>query len=403
MSNLLSIESTTSPATIPFRPLLSECKHLTLRECFCQFSGVELRTRSPETVSEYHTHLRRWDEFWDEERSAWEENHSSGGEWRYRMAYPVLLEIGRSELLGFEAWVESNVTNQRGQPVGNRVINKHLGTVASILNWAVKHGLIESIPKVERRKERKSGRKLHLSLAEADALKRACVIAKWPRGLAHPASLYWESLVVGYCLQGFRTQEQVRYESRHRSLTWDCVHWQPETPHEDGKAVNPWGWLQYRPDKNWPEDEPPLTLPMHEAYHVHLRALESDTVEVFPFPLSNSSFYDQWHEIVREAGIAPKANWRGESTRYQVMHLRKSAVKWINDAEARSVLSRLLGEEEAEGDKLVSTQAIGHTDAVARKNYDFDDERLVLAYQSLVVPDSFRQPLTGGTRQLTLF
>lgn len=391
------------PATVKFRSPEVEKGDPTLQQCFDRFEAIELRGRSPETVSEYHTHLRRWHEFWDQQRLEFDARKLPGEEWKYRTSYPVLPEIGRKELLAFDAWCQGNLTNKRGEPLSNRVINKHIGTVTSILNWAVKHELIEAVPKIERRKERKSARKLHLDLEEADLLKRACHVARWPDCLEHPAALYWEALVVGWTVQGFRTQEQVKYESRHRSLHWDDVHWDPETPHPDGKARHSSGWLVYRPDKNWDSEDPPLVLPMHAAYREHLVAIRGDCRRVFPFPLNNRYFYDQWDAIVREAGIEPKKGWRGEAAKYQIKHLRKTAVKWVNDDEARRILGRLLGETEGKSDDLLSSKAIGHTEAVSRQNYDSDEERLVMAYQSLRVPDSFRYPLTGGRRQMVLF
>ena len=336
-------ESVEAPDVLKFRPQLDD-DALRLSECFDRYQAAELRGRSPETVSEYNTHLRRWREFWEYERAEFDAGASSRESWEYRMVYPVLTEIGRRELVEFDRWVEEHVSDRRGNPLSNRTINKHVGSVVSVLNWASKYGLIEAVPSIERRKERKSARKLHLSLEEADALKQACHVARWPQDLEHPAPLYWEALIVGYTVQGFRTQEQVAYESRHRSLHWSDVHWHPETPHPDGKAEHPSGWLVYRPDKNWSDEDPPLVLPMHAAYREHLIAIRSDQRRVFPFPLNNREFYEQWHAIVKEAGIAPKRGWSGETDTYQIKHLRKTAVKWINDDEARRVLGRLLGD-----------------------------------------------------------
>lgn len=401
MSTVLFPEPAPAPATIRFRPPRGD-ETLDLQQCFERFSAIELRGKSSETVSEYHTHLRRWHEFWDDARDQFESASRPGDEWEYRTTYPVLTEITRRELLAFDSWVESSVRTRKGDPLSNRVINKHVGTVGTVLNWAVKHGLLESAPKIDRRKERPA-RKLHLSLEEADQLKLACRVATWPKGLAYPAPLYWEALIVGWTVQGFRTQEQVRYESRQRALQWRDVHWEAETPHPDGKAEHPYGWIVYRPDKNWQDEDPPLVVPMHASYHAHLLAIRGDSDHVFPFPMNNREFYDQWKAIVSAAEIAPKKGWNGEAASYQIKHLRKTAVKWINDDEARRILGRLLGEADGDSEELLSVKAIGHTEAVSRRNYDFEEERLVMAYQSLRVPDSFRQPLYGGTRQLVLF
>lgn len=390
-------EPAPAPATLKFRPPQPE-ESLDLQQCYERFCAIELRGKSPETVSEYRTHLRRWHHCWDDLR---DQAESAGEPWEYRTTYPVLTQITRRELLAFEAWVASNVLTRQQLPVGNRSINKHLGTIKAVLGWAVKHGLLESAPKVDRRKERPA-RKLHLSLEEADRLKLACKVATWPRGLAYPAALYWEALICGWTVQGFRTQEQVRYESRQRSLHWSDIRWDRETPHPDGKAEHQYGWIVYRPDKNWDDEEPPLVVPMHSSYHAHLVAIRDTRQEVFPFPMNNREFYNQWKRIVSESGIKPKRGWDGAESDYQIKHLRKTAVKWINDDEARRILGRLLGEEET-GEELLSAAAIGHTEAVSRRNYDHEEERLVMAYRSLRVPDSFRQPLYGGTRQLVMF
>lgn len=388
------------PRLIPFRRRQDDPGGLTLADVWRNYHRPELAKpraqggRSADTIGEYETHLRRWAECWDAVRS------QEGENWKYRIMHPVLPEIDRPELETFRCWLQRQVEDGKETWV-NRTINKHVGTIQAVLQAAVEHGLKQFCPKLKPLPARSVARKLHLSYDEADALKRACRVAAWPSGLPAPAALYWETMVVGFCVYGFRTQEQARYESNKQELRWPDVRDDEETPHPDGKARCRLGWLVYTPQKQIDKKPEPLVLPMVDAYRRHLNAIRSFGVNpegsVFPFPLSNEKFYDTWRAIVAAAGVKPKPGLDGLQPEYQIRHLRKTATRWLNDHRP-GIAEYIVGhaddrspDKEMEGSK------------VSRKHYDFAEDRVLEALSTLPLPPSFHEPLYVGRRQLILF
>ncbi|MBK8916447.1 MAG: hypothetical protein IPM64_17920 [Phycisphaerales bacterium] len=349
--------------------------------------------RAADTIGEYETHLRRWGECWDAVRD------QEGQNWKYRMTHPVLPEIGRTELETFRGWLQRQADGGR-RGWSARTVNKHLGTIRAVGEAAVRHELLPAFPKLDPLPETKAGRKLHLSYDEADALKQACRVAAWPTGLPAPAALYWETIVVGFCVYGFRTQEQAKYESAMRELRWPDIRDQAETPDPDGKASWRLGWLVYTPQKQERLKSKPLVLPLVEAYHRHLTAIRAfggdPQGSVFPFPLSNEKFYATWRAIVAAAGVRPKPGLDGLQPEYQIKHLRKTATKWLNDHGAQI------------GCPGVAPYIVGHAaersaSKVSDTHYDHPEQRVLAALTTLPLPPSFHEPLYVGRRQLVLF
>jgi hypothetical protein len=393
-----------SPHLIRFRRKRSDPHELTLADVWREFLRPQmvqprsLGGRATDTIGEYETHLRRWGECWDVVRS------QEAEKWKYRMTHPVLPEIGRTELDTFRAWLQQQVDDGK-ETWGNRTINKHLGTIHALLEAAVEHELLTAFPKLSPLPEVKAARKLHLSHAEADALKRACRVATWPSGLPAPAALYWETMVVGFCVYGFRTQEQARYESSKRELRWTDIRDEEETPHPDGKAKWRLGWTVYTPQKQGQKKPDPLVLPIVAAYHKHLQALRAFGVDpqtsVFPFPLSNEKFYETWRSIVAAAGVRPKPGLDGLQPEYQIRHLRKTATKWLNDHGAKigcpGIAQHIVGHgDDRSPDREVDSK-------VSREHYDLAEDRILHALTTLPLPESFHEPLFVGRRQLVLF
>lgn len=395
LSDLATPDHDERPRLIPFRRRQGDPGGLTLADVWRDYLRPELAKpraqggRSADTLGEYETHLRRWAECWDAVRSQEAEN------WKYRMTHPVLPEIGRTELEAFRNWLQ-----QHPDRLSNRTINKHLGSIRAIGEAAVRNELLAAFPKLEPLTAGTAGRKLHLSYEEADALKRACRAADWPSGLPCPAALYWETLVVGWCVYGFRTQEQARYESAMRELRWPDLRDHEETPDPDGKATWRHGWLVYTPQKQERIKDKPLVLPLCEAYHRHLQAIRSFGGEfsgsVFPFPLSNERFYATWRAIVAAAGVKPKPGLDGLQPEYQIKHLRKTATKWLNDHGAKV------------GCPGIAPYIVGHAaersaSKVSDVHYDHPEQRIIDTLSTLPLPPSFYEPLYVGRRQLILF
>lgn len=374
----------------------SASEPLTLVLAFKKYRLPEMGDRSHDTIAEYETHLRRWEEFWREVAAGWESK--TGLDLQRRINSPALSEVGKTELLAFREWLVGLGT------LSARTVNKHLGSLQAIAESCITEGLIGAFPRIPRLPENKRGRKLHLAYEEATALKAACLVAEWPRDLPFAASLYWEALVVGFCVYGFRTQEQVAYEKGSTPLQWADIRLAEETPHPDGKAVNRHGWLVYTPQKQKRRKPEPLVLPIIGSYRHHLDAIRPPeaTGPVFPFPLHSVEFYRQWAAIRAEAEIAPKPGLDGSQPDYDIRHLRKTATRWINDHGASI------------GMPGIGDQITGHADdrspdrevqsRVTRDHYDFAEDRILRALTTLPLPDSFAEPLTGRrARQLKLF
>lgn len=370
---------------------------LTLSKAFKRYRLPMMAARSPDTIGEYETHIRRWEEFWRAVATGW--RSKTGLELQRRIIHPALSEVSRTDLLAWREWLA-----EHPKEFSNRNINKHLGSLQAIADSAIEEGAIQAFPRLAPLEAAAAGRKIHLAYEEADRLKRACAVATWPTGLLHPPGLYWETLVVGFCVYGFRTQEQVKYEQGPRSLDWSDIRLQAETPHPDGKAVHPLGWLVYTPQKQKRLKPEPLVLPIVEAYRVHLDAIRPPKAEgmVFPFPAHSVEFYDQWGRIREAAGIRPKPNLDGSQPEYNICDLRKTAATWLNNHGAT------IGSP-AIGDRITGHAADRSPDKqlqsrVSATHYDFAEDRVLRALTTLPLPSSFAQPLhLRKGRQMTLF
>lgn len=370
-----------------------------LTEAFRRHRLPEMGPRAPDTIKEYDTHLRRWEQFWRAFEGGWRPINIDLTNRINNPVPPSVRGVNRTDLLGFREWLA-----QHPEELSNRTINKHLGSLQAIGESCVTAGLLGAFPKIKPLEATKAARKLNLSYEEADTLKRACEVADWPNGLLHPAPAYWEAAVVGWCVYGFRTQEQIRVERRMRTLEWTDIRSAIETPHPDGKAKNPHGWLVYTPQKQERRKPEPLVLPVVEAYRRHLEAIRPPNPKgpVFPFPLNGETFYDTWDKILAAAGIQPKPGLDNSQPEYQIKHLRKTATRWINDHGATIGMPGI-------GDQVTGHAADRAPDrevqsAVTREHYDFAEDRVLRALTTLPLPPSFAEPITlRQRRQRRLF
>ena len=393
----VAADDASEPAVLPFRPRPTQSSPLTLEQAFRQFKLPLLmnprQKRAKETIGEYWTHLRRWEE------CPWSDLVGPDGFAQYGTTSPVLPWIDLGHLQFFQDWLAGQLDDD-GEPVYSaRTINKHLGTVKAILSAAGPYGVQQYPHKLPPLPTNRAGRKLHLSLAEADELKLACRCATWPKHDRIPPPLLWETLVVGFCVYGFRTQEQVRYETDKDPLQWERITDQTAHPGDakglHGPVESPCGWLTYTPQKQKRMKPEPLHLPLVACYRAHLDAIRERLENpmqprgpVFAVPMSNEAFYAQWKAIVARAGIAPKATSTGAQAAYEIRHLRKTAATWIGNHAGKDVAELVLG----------------HADrSVSGTHYVEQAEKVVAALATLPLPESFQRPLFAGDRQLTLF
>ncbi|MEZ6068301.1 MAG: hypothetical protein R3B90_21885 [Planctomycetaceae bacterium] len=398
MSSLLFAPEPSERHVLKFRPPAAAPDELTLDDAFERCKLPELRNRSRETVSEYRTHLRRWSQWLDDERDRFA---AAGEPWKYRMRYPVLAEIGRAELVAFQQWLLER-ENRDGSPAySHRTVNKHLGSVQTILRAAQQYEYLITAPGLDALPTNAAARKLWLTFDQVDRLMEAAEVAAWPATLALPAPHYWRAAIVLFCTYGFRTQELIGYESRMRSLQWNDISWNDETPHPEGQASNRFGWLTYTPQKQSNRKPEPLVLPLTATAHRWLQSIAPDVLagKVFPFPLANEPFYETWRAIVRAAGIAPKLALDGSQAEYQLLHMRKTAVTWINDHRP-GMAPYIVGHADDRSPTTAIATAANRS-KVQRMHYDCAENRVLETLTTLPMPASFAA--VGVDRQLRLF
>lgn len=377
------------PQILRFQPRSPSRGALTLDDVLAEYKLPELRGRSKTTIAEYWTCLSHWNAYHADQQAA-AESTGTGPITSHRIANPVVPHIQRGQLTGFQSWMEQQTAEDGSPRWSPRTINKSVGIIQSLLQSAADHGLGQMPHKIPPLPTTGVGRKLHLSPEEGDALKRACRVATWPHGLPAPAPLYWETLFAGYCVYGFRTQEQVRYESTMQALQWEDLLDCETTP--DGKSAWRLGWIRYTPQKQKRFKPGPLYVPLMPFYKVHLDAIRERSGAVsgpiFPFPLNHHLFYAQWEAILAAAGIAPNPGHDGAQSAYQIRHLRKTSTTWIN--RHRPGLAPFVQ---------------GHAPRdVSGKHYDCSaEDRIIEGLSTLPLPESFQRPLFAGDRQLRLF
>jgi len=396
-----SLFAADSPRILKFAAAPPPLERLTLREAFERYKLPELGGRSPDTIGEYRTHLARWEQFWSAENRR-REGSPTG--WEYRTHCPVLPSIGRNELLLWRNWLLDLDGN-----LSPRTVNKHLGSVHAIMSATVVAlaGAAERIelpdpPRLPALPAKVAARKLCLTHEQVDRLMQACAVSTWPANLHTAAPTYWRAAIVLWCNYGLRTQELVRYHGRMTSLLWSDIHWQPETPHPDGQAVNEWGWLTYTPEKQSGIKSEPLVLPLNETTHRWPKAIRPSRDgrdEVFPWPLVSKLFYATWKQICSAAGIAPKKDFDGSQAEYQIKHLRKTCTTWHND-NVPGIAQYITGHA---ADRSPDQQLLGtRRSEVSARHYDSAENRILAAVLSLRQPTSFAE-VDGTSRQLLLF
>lgn len=361
----------------------------TLSETFEQLVLPELvsKKRKPDTIAEYRTHLRRWDEYWESQNS-----QQIG---KRRITHPALGEISRLSLLNWR-----NYLADKFDDLGPRSLNKHVGSVQATLAAAMKEGWLWSCPKLEPLKHAKAARKLYLTREQMGRLYDACDRAVWPPQEAvrgdrrpHPPAIEWKTALVLFFNFGFRTQELIRYESAMRTLTWGQISFEAETPAPDGHARCDHGWLWYVPEKQeWQKDET-LVLPLNAVIRAHLDAMRppgpiDPQRPVFDWPLNHVAFYQQWRALLAIAELKPKPNLKtGEQESYHPKHLRKTCTTWHN-AVCPGISIYITGHAD-DRDEDAAERALQRTSRVSLAHYDNGENLLVQHMREYPQPEPF--------------
>ena len=164
-----------------------------------------------------------------------------------------------------------------------------------------------------------------LSLAELDAMYRACDVAVWPertwlsrrlgaggRALTIenpvPAPLFWRTAIVLWTITGLRCEDLIDYTHGSHGLEMKHLHLDATNcPWTNTPVTWSHGWIRRVPAKTRRHGKM-LVLPLPSIARVHLDALlllrrqaTPAAGQVFLCPCTNRDFYSQWDAIVASA------------------------------------------------------------------------------------------------------
>jgi len=256
-------------------------------------------------IQESELYLERWETFWK----------SKGKTPKVQKCDRKHLEEWRRHLIGLDKY----------KP---RSINKHLGSIRSLLVAAAKHGLLKRRPMLEQLPDTcvDPARKIYLRDEQIDALMRKTGSLVWPprqfTGIT-PAD-WWRCALVLYRIYGFRPQELLAYDSKKTPIAWGNISFAVESPNPSSEETNQYGWLVYTPPKTKKKKPLPLYLPLTHHARAALNIIEPTRVApdapLFPMPHSQTGFLTQWYAWFADANVKPKI----EGARFRPYCMRKT-------------------------------------------------------------------------------
>jgi hypothetical protein len=335
----------------------------TLRRTFRRIlrPRMEAELAKKSSFAPYSTALNLWESYWlqrsdrrraklaiaEGQRASVHMTEAQKTPGKRRVADPPVHRITKEHLASFRRWLMAD---------GNRksiTVNNHMRSISTLLRAADDEDWIVSRqPKLKRLKSKKAAPKVVMTMDQVADLYKACDRASWPKvdreGNTIDTAAHWRAAVVLFCCFGFRTQELLRYQSWKRSLTWENLHWQSESP-GTSTATTSCGWLSYVPEKQEGMKPEPLVLALPEIVMLHLRSLSSNSATlpasgtIFNWPWSRRSLGLTWTAVCRAGGVTPK---RGTGVhRFCVKHFRKTATTWHN-LQAPSIAPWIVGHSE---------------------------------------------------------
>ena len=243
-------------------------------------------------IQETELYLTRWETFW----------HQIEGK---------KLVVQKCDRKHLEKWRRHLLSLDKYAP---RSINKHLGSIRSILVAADKNGIIKRRPKLEQLPDDciDPARKIYLRNEQIDALMANRDQLTWP-----PKSFsgldpkeWWRCAIVLYRIYGFRPQELLAYDSKKTPIAWSNITFNIESPNPSSEETNELGWLFYTPPKTKRKKPLPLYLPLTRHARAALNRIiatkVTDSARLFPMPYSQTGFMTQWYAWFDHANVRPK-------------------------------------------------------------------------------------------------
>lgn len=242
-------------------------------------------------IQEMELHLSRWNTYWK------------------KTGKPI--RIDKCERKHLEEYRRYLMEMEKYKP---RSINKHLGTIRSILVSAAKNGLLKRRPMLEQLPDSTldPARKIYLRDEQIDTLMLNTGSLYWPSKSmtgVDPQD-WWRCALVLYRTYGFRPQELLCYESKKTPVTWANISFEAESPNPSSEETNEHGWLYYVPPKTRKKKPHNLYLPLtrhaRAALNMMLPTRTSPNAPIFPMPNSQAGFLKQWYEWFEDSGVKPK-------------------------------------------------------------------------------------------------
>jgi hypothetical protein len=260
-------------------------------------------------IQETELHLRRWETFWNKKQ-------------------PLVCKCDRKHL---ETWRRHLMSLEKYKP---RSINKHLGSIRSILVAADKNGILKRRPKLEQLPDDTLDptRKIYLRDEQIDQLMSKTSSLVWPAKsfTGIEPSDWWRCAIVMYRTYGFRPQELLAYDSSKKAISWSNITFAIESPNPSSEQQNQHGWLHYTPPKTKRKKPHPLYLPLTRHARAALNTIAATRRPIdsplFPMPHSQTGFLTQWYAWFEDAGVHPKI----EGARFKPYCMRKTCATLLS-------------------------------------------------------------------------
>ncbi len=288
-------------------------KRVTFRqvwEAFLKPSNLDAKVTTKH-IAETERHLSRWEAFWRQSKE------------------PKIPGCSRDHLVQWRRDLISLGKFKDG------TINKHLGSIRSIMVAADKNGLMKYRPKLEQLPNicTDEVRKIYLRDEQIDRLMTAAEQLTWPpREITGvDAGQWWRCAMVMYRTYGFRTQELLAYEPEKKPLTWWNISLNAESPNPASDIKNEFGWLFYVPPKTQRKKPTPIYLPLTRYARAAIDIMRGcNNVDVFhvlfPMPRSQERFFAEWNRWFDIAGVTPKV----PGSRFKPYCMRKTCATHLS-------------------------------------------------------------------------
>lgn len=268
------------------------------------------KTLSRGTRNEYHSTLRKWDQ------------------WGHGIP---IQKLQRKHVREFLDWVYERAVADQGTNPG-RTANKAREHLRAVLSWAWEQELIVAPPRFPKpRPQRDVAGRHYLTKAELNALYFATHRMRRPRGWDGPLPVgrYWRAALVVFFIYGVDTGTVWRSAPGPRADPLAARVVGEAIPGPGGEGAAWWGWLFYRRMTTGKA----FYRPMNRAVHAHIRSImPADLRPDGPVFLGGGARPNaRFQELCELAGIEPRANVEtGVPEPWELKDLRKTCATYYD-------------------------------------------------------------------------